>query len=258
MSNEPLASAPNHAYRQRVYSPDLQSYHVWEQESDLMVYTAEGLTHLARSELSRARQDLLQYARRVPHFLTSLSPVTVPPEAPAIAQRMAQAAASAGVGPLAAVAGAIADAVGEKLAAYTEDVIVENGGDIFMQTTKPRQVLIQAGPSAFSGRIALAVAPATMPLGICTSSGTSGHAFSFGQADAALVVAREAALADAMATAVGNRVQTAQDIEAALAFAASIPGVLGCLVIVQEHLGAWGDVELAQIREGERDATPSY
>ncbi len=126
-----------------------------------------------------------------------------------------------------------------------------------MQTTKPRQVLVQAGASVFSGRIALAVAPATTPLGICTSSGTSGHALSFGQADAALVVAHEAALADAMATAVGNRVHTARDIDTALAFAASIPGVLGCLVIVQEHLGVWGAIELVQIREGEKDVAPN-
>ncbi len=242
----------NRVYREQMRPTGLVGYRVWEQESDLMVFTASDLTDIATNKLRHLRRQLIHYIDHDQLFLTSLSPVEVASDAPAVVQSMARAASSAGVGPMAAVAGAIADAIGWELLQKTDEVIIENGGDIFLKTALPRQVLVQAGNSVFSGRIALEVAPTELPLGICTSAGTHGHAFSLGKADAALVVAKDAALADATATAVGNRVQVAQDVNAALAFAASIPGVLGCLVIKQEHLGVWGDIKLVQPQKGEK------
>jgi len=126
-------------------------------------------------------------------------------------------------------------------------VIVENGGDIFLQTKTPRVAAVYAGASPLSGKVGVRISRVGRPLGVCTSSGTVGHSLSFGRAEAAIVVAESAALADAAATALGNRVQTAEDIEPALVWLRGIKGVLGGAVVVGEKLGAWGEVELVKL-----------
>ena len=84
-------------------------------------------------------------------------------------------------------------------------------------------------------------------MGICTSSATVGHSLSLGAADAAVILANSAALADAVATRVGNRIQQKGDIPAALELAQSIPGVTGALVVLGGDLGAWGDLEMVDL-----------
>jgi ApbE superfamily uncharacterized protein (UPF0280 family) len=149
---------------------------------------------------------------------------------------------------MAAVAGAFAQAAGEFLAAYSTEVIVENGGDIYMYTTKDRIVGIYAGPhSPYTGVMGIKIAAGQQPLGICTSSGTVGPSFSYGKADAAIILATDALLADAAATALGNRVQTPEDVGPAVEFAATLPGVSGALAICGRALAAWGAVELADL-----------
>lgn len=234
-------------YRRQVNSGDLSTYRVALAESDLLVSTPDDYSLLVERELHRLRREIEDYVRLCSDFLSSFSPLEVPAEAAAVVRDMAQAAAMAQVGPSAAIAGAIADNIGQVLLGLTDDVIIENGGDIFLSTSRPRRVLVQAADSPFSGRLALKVQPESSPLGICTSSGTCGHATSLGRADAALAVADSAALADAVATALGNRVQEAADVEDALAFAATVPGVRGALIIIGKHLGAWGDVELVAV-----------
>jgi hypothetical protein len=159
---------------------------------------------------------------------------------------MASAAQQAGVGPFAAVAGALAEYVGQALRPLSAEVIVENGGDVFMASARRRILGIYAGTSPLSGKIALSIAPNQMPCGICTSSGTVGHSLSFGKADAVTVVAGSTALADACATALGNRIGGAGDIAGGLAWAEQIPGVDGALIIVGETIGAWGQIHLTQ------------
>ncbi len=127
-----------------------------------------------------------------------------------IVKTMAEAAEKAGVGPMAAVAGAIAEYVGRELLPFSREVIVENGGDIFLKTQKTRSIGIYAGESSpFTGKLALRIEPKDTPLGICTSAGTVGHSLSFGKCDAAILVSPSASLADAAATAVGNLIQSA-------------------------------------------------
>jgi len=149
---------------------------------------------------------------------------------------------------MAAVAGAVAEAVGEALLAETDQVIVENGGDIFLWTTRPRVVAVYAGDSPLTGKIGLRVGRVEQPLGLCTSSGTVGHSLSFGKADAAIVLAETAAMADAAATALGNRVQDAGDIESALSWLQGISRALGGVVVVGNSFGAWGEVEVVRLR----------
>jgi hypothetical protein len=135
--------------------------------------------------------------------------------------------------------------VGRGLRRYSPQVIVENGGDIFLQLDRPAIIALYGGPhSPFSRRLVIEVGSAGVPIGVCTSSGTVGHSLSFGKADAVVTVADSAALADAAATAICNRTQKAQDIEPVLADEKKRGKLRGLLVVVGETLGAWGEISL--------------
>jgi hypothetical protein len=159
---------------------------------------------------------------------------------------------------MAAVAGAIAERVGRELMKLSPEVIVENGGDIFMKTLTNRLVGVYAGSSPFTGKIALEVEPEETPLGICTSSGTVGHSLSYGSADAVIVISPSAALADAAATAIGNLIQESGDIPMGIEFAQDIAGLKGVLIIKGDKLGIWGEVKISSLCKGERDTLNSY
>jgi ApbE superfamily uncharacterized protein (UPF0280 family) len=148
---------------------------------------------------------------------------------------------------MAAVAGALAARVGLSLAPLSPELIVENGGDIYVAITQPAKVALFAGKSPLSHKVGLILDPALSPLGVCTSSATVGHSLSFGRADAACVLAQNPALADAAATALGNRVQDPGSIAGALDWVAGLPEILGAVVIVGDKLGAWGQVQLVPL-----------
>jgi ApbE superfamily uncharacterized protein (UPF0280 family) len=176
-----------------------------------------------------------------------LDPYQAEAEAPAIVKEMARVSQLTGVGPMAAVAGAIAEAVGRDLLAFSPEVIVENGGDIFLKISKKRLVGIYAGQSAFTKKIALEIMPQETPLGICTSSGTVGHSLSLGGADAVIALASSAALADAAATALGNIVKEADDIPEAIDKAQSVEGLRSVVIIVGDKIGVWGKVRIVPL-----------
>lgn len=231
-------------YRESVKADDLVSFTVVVKETDLFILAERDLTKLALEVVINHRHQLEGYISRHPDFFRSLVPVRLLPGAPESAVRMAAAADAAGVGPMAAVAGAFAELVGEALLAESSQVIVENGGDIFIKTDRPRVVALYAGDSPLSGKIGINIRPGPKPLGVCTSSGKVGPSFSFGVAHAACVMSESAALADAAASAVGNAVKKEGHVEEALAVSSKIAGVLGAVVISGDKVGAWGSVEL--------------
>ena len=233
-------------YRDLFSGKGLVFFNCMVKETDLQVGANRLMEGEVRAAVVRYREQIEDYVQANPAFLTSLSPVEAKPWAPEIVKRMCWAGQMAGVGPMAAVAGAISEAIGRDMLDnwYTREIIVENGGDIFMKTDSPRRVGIYAGSSPLSQTLAVEIRPDQTPLGICTSAGTVGHSLSFGRADAAVVLAKDAALADAVATAVGNRVLSEDDLEAAVAFVSGIKGILGAVVIVGEKVAAWGDIRL--------------
>jgi len=160
---------------------------------------------------------------------------------------MLQAAMLAQVGPMAAVAGAIAEKVGVDLLTHTQQIVVENGGDIFLKVSKDLTIGIYAGNSPLSDKIGLKILLSHTPLGVCTSSGTVGHSLSFGKSDAVTVIAQSTPLADAAATAIGNLVKEKRDIEKGLELAKFIKGIHGALIIVNDQFGAWGNIEIVSI-----------
>lgn len=234
-------------YRGRCRAADLVSFQVALKESNLAISSGRRLYEEALTALSNHRKGLEAYIQEFPEFLRSLVPIPAHPRAPRVVARMSRAAYIAGVGPMAAVAGALADEVGRALSKHSSEVIVENGGDIYCRVARPRTVAIAGGESPLSYAVGVTILPAMGEVGVCTSSGTCGGSLSFGKADAACVIAKTAALADAAATAVGNLVQSEATIQLGLAAARRIPGVYGAVVIVGERLGAWGDVQLVEL-----------
>lgn len=231
----------------------LKRFNLTQAESDLDLYVTASIEGAAEA-LAQCRQELIDQIQREPEFLNALEPLAVLTDDTLLIRQMKAAAIRAGVGPMAAVAGAVAGSVGVFLGNSNADVIVENGGDLYLDLSEDRRVLIFAGDSPLSNRLAIHVKAADTPMGICTSSGRFGHSLSFGKADAAVAVSEDSALADAAATAIANRVQTADDLEAAMNFAASIEGLKGALVIVEGQVGLWGELDVRPAKT--RDRSP--
>jgi len=236
-------------YRQDMAASDLVSFVVVNAETDLHIAAVRDLTAEAGDLVAALRADLEAYIASHPRFAESYVPVDVEPGAPEIVRAMVQGAEVAGVGPMAAVAGAVAERVARGLADHSSDVIVENGGDIFLMGARDRIIAVWAGDSPFTGTLGLRVPAAALPIAVCTSSGRIGHSTSFGRADTATVLAADAALADAAATRLANIVRDASDIERALDAGRRMPGVSGILITVGERIGAWGTVELVPVGE---------
>lgn len=193
------------------------------------------------AEIVRQRRILEEYLARQPEFKTTFVPIDLRSDAPEVARRMAWAARRANVGPMAAVAGAMAQLAAEAaLAAGAAEAIVDNGGDIYLKASEPVIVALGTGTAKLADRLAFYVEPDQTPLSICSSSGKMGHSWSFGQCDLATIVAKDAALADAAATQAGNLVKTTRDIDAALERIMQIEGVDGVLLVKDDRVGLAG------------------
>ncbi len=231
-------------YRSCILKNNLSNFNVTVGESDLFIGADDNLHDAAFALLYKYRSYIETYISLHPEFLTSLVPVQFDYFAPAIIRDMISAALHSNVGPMAAVAGVIADYVGRELLNYSHNVIIENGGDIFIHCLQDTRVGIFAGNSPLRDKITLIIRKNEVPVGVCTSSGTVGHSLSFGKADAVCVKASSAALADAAATAICNIVKSKNDIHCALQVGMNIENVLGILIIVGNNLGVMGDMEL--------------
>jgi ApbE superfamily uncharacterized protein (UPF0280 family) len=234
-------------YRSWLARDGLVPFRVSVQETDLYILARTPLEREAQEVVINLRHQLEEYIRANPLFQTSLVPLPDDPRAPKIVKELLAASRKAGVGPMAGVAGVVAEFVGRELLVKTPEVVVENGGDIFMQSSTERKIGVFAGESPLNMKVGVRIPPDRTPLGICTSSGTVGHSMSFGKADAVCVISTSCALADAAATALGNRVQRKGDIERVLEEGQKISGVEGLVIIVGDALGAWGEYELVQL-----------
>lgn len=246
-SKDPLSYTVR-SYRQQASSRELITTHVQVKETDLHIQADKDVQRRAFELVLQYRLQLEEYIVRYPQFLSSLSPLPKDFTATPLIQQMYDAARKAGVGPMAAVAGGIAESVGRSLLREgIEEIIIENGGDIFLARKEPSVISIFAGESPLSKKVGLELA-SSGPWGVCTSSGTVGHSLSMGMADSVTVVARSTYLADAAATRIGNEVgrddNDKQGVNSALKLAEEIEDIAGVVVICGEILGAVGDVKL--------------
>ncbi|MFO7962413.1 MAG: UPF0280 family protein [Desulfobacterales bacterium] len=234
-------------YRSRVGKKRFHSFRVRVRETDILVHAKTDLRGEALESVLKCRGFIESYCRRFPGFAESLLPWEPPVPHHGVISEMIRASKSAGVGPMATVAGAVAECVGRDLLHRSDEIIVENGGDVFCQTRDPVTVGIYAGNSPLSLNIGVKVHSLTGPVSVCTSSGTVGHSLSLGKADAVCIRSGSCALADAAATSLGNIVKGKPDIQTAIETGKKIEGVQGVLVIVGDAVGAWGDMELVPL-----------
>ena len=193
------------------------------------------------AEIVRQRRILEDYIDRHPALAHSLEPVELLDDAPGVARRMARAAELVGVGPMAAVAGAMAQCAAEAaLAAGDSEVIVENGGDIYLRVRESVIIGLSTGTSELAGRLAFSLEAEDTPISICSSSGKMGHSVNFGRCDLATIVAKDAALADAAATMAANLVKTTDDVDKTLESIVSIKGIDGVMIVVNDRVGLAG------------------
>ena len=234
-------------YRKMVSTKDMTSFTVTVKETDLLISADRKLEKETADLVFECRGQLETYINIHPEFATSLLPCGKDPYAPSMIREMIDVTRGLGVGPMASVAGAIAQYVGRGLMRITDQVIVENGGDIFLKAGRPVTVSIFAGDSLLSEKFGLLISERQMPLGVCSSSARVGHSLSKGIADVVCLLSPSAALADGAATALGNRIMEKKDIEKVAGRSNEIEGIVGGVAIVEDSMATWGDVELVEL-----------
>lgn len=234
-------------YRDWGSPKDLHSLRLVVKETDLEIFTDKIVDkNWLLEKISKYRSQIEAYISKDERFLTSLKPIGVELRASPIVREMARVSKKANVGPMAAVAGAICQFLSKDLARLgCKEIIIENGGDIYIRSAKERLIGIYTGKSKFLPAATIRLKPKDGPLGIAASSGTIGHSLSFGLADSVVILARNASLADAAATATGNLVRTKKDLERAISFARSIRGVRAAIIVIKDNFISWGKVEFA-------------
>ena len=227
----------------------MRTFHKFSyRDADYRIYSNK--PDLVTDEIIKQREILEKFIITNPEFLKSLSPVpSLAAFAPEIAKRMQKAGLFTDVGPMAAVAGTIAQLGVESCTASAKgydsnqsETIVENGGDIFMFLKKELILGIHSGVKALEGKLAFLIQPDITPMAVCSSSSTMGHSLSLGNCNLATVFAKSAALADAAATKACNMVKKEEDIQKALNAISTIPGITGLVIIKDEKIGIAGEV----------------
>ncbi len=207
---------------------------------------------IAKEEIKQRRKELERFVRWHPYFLVTLESYQIEErnKIPEIVRRMTESTGKFGIGPMSAVAGALAEFAVEAMRdAGATHAMVDNGGDVALINDREVLVGIYAGESVFSNRIAVRIKPSSSLSGICTSSGTVGHSISFGAADAATVISNSASLSDAAATALCNSVTDAHSISRAFHAINHVEGIEGALIIYKDMLATWGKIpEIVKIK----------
>mgnify|MGYP003784709751 CR=1 FL=1 len=238
-------------YRKQMDNGRFRSFTVGYKDTDLWIgvdpksYAPE-MQATTLQEIKALRSQLEAFIAEHPLFATSFEPISVPQNSPAIVQQMAHAGQKAQTGPMAAVAGAFSEFVGRKLAQtfHLKEIVVENGGDLYLQLNQPITLSVYAGNSPLSGKVGIQIPAADTPMGVCTSAGTVGPSISFGKADAVMVVCRNTALADAYATAFGNQIQSETDIQPQLNRLEQLPEIESMLIVCNGQIGIKGKYPL--------------
>ncbi len=230
-------------YRELIKSEELHRCTVVEEETDLLIVTSKEFNN--HEEIRNIRNTISEYILRREEFQTSLEPIAADEFAPKIIRHMIESSKAASVGPMATVAGCVSEYLGKSLT--DDEIMIENGGDIYLKSNNDKVIAIYAGESRFSNKVGIKIKSEDTPIGICTSAGKIGHSLSLGSTDAVVVISEDTLLADATATAIGNIVKSVKDIRKGLEFGLNIRGILGIVIIIDEELGACGQIELVGV-----------
>jgi ApbE superfamily uncharacterized protein (UPF0280 family) len=241
--------SPNRAYRETIAPQEGEAvFQVVLEQTDLLVTARRNLSAPMLDLVRALRADLKNFLLLTPGFRESLVPFPAPAHAPAIAKAMAEAAARVNVGPFAAVAGAFAQAVADHFRGASPDIIVENGGDIYMHSTKDRVAALLGDP-ATGARLGIKLGRKDFPVSLCASSSTIGPSLSLGKGELVVVRAKSGAFADAAATALANLIDTGDDLDLVLKRARQFAplGLEGVFAQAGGKIGVWGKMELVAL-----------
>jgi ApbE superfamily uncharacterized protein (UPF0280 family) len=238
-------------YREEMNTGRFKSFTVGYKDTDLWIgidpdsYKKE-MKGFAINKITELRKTLEEYIYKDPEFAKSLIPRKVQPNAPEIAKIMTKASIMPGIGPLSAVAGTFAECLGKEFIKHyaPKEVVIENGGDIFLSLQNELILSVYAGSSPLSGKVGIKLPILKTPIGVCTSAGKVGPSLSFGKADAVMVVCHSTPLADSWATSLGNRIKSVKDIEPVLKETEKYPEILSVLAICEGSIGIRGKYEL--------------
>lgn len=241
----------NRTYREHFQQGRWKHFVVKHKETDLWIGIdvpsfRENMPGFIEEQIRHLRMEMDTYLLTDPGYTKALVPYSAAKNAPAIFQEMSAAGQQSGIGPMSAVAGAVAKQVARILKAEyrVKEVIVENGGDIYADIQEDMDISIFAGPSPLSEKVGLHIEASQAPLGICTSSGTVGPSLSFGKADAVMIISRDVLLADSYATAFANQIQTAADIDGCIERIGKVNDIISAMIIKDDKLGIVGCFEL--------------
>jgi uncharacterized protein len=234
-------------YRDTISARDLCFYRVSYLDTDLLVRSDENYHDIIETQIIKTRKILNEHIANNAKFLESLTPIGYNVKNDIIVKNMCEAAKKADVGPMATVAGVFSKVAFEAIAHLSDEVIVENGGDLLIKSDKKRTVALYAGDSKLSMKLAIKVGGDGKPIGICASAGTIGHSLSFGKADMAMVISPDILLADALATKLGNMIKAPCDLKHAIETVYRIDGVQSVIGIIGDDIAAVGDIEIVPI-----------
>ena len=239
------------SYRSRFSDDERRWFCVKFLESDLWIGVDNGsysasMEADAYAMLVDLRRSMDAYLLMDPQYLAALTPYDAGVEAPVILKEMSKVSHKTGIGPMSAVAGAVALRVADYIKSVfgVKEVVVENGGDIYAHVHSDMDIAVFAGQSPLSEKVGLHIPATAFPLGICTSSGTVGPSLSLGQADAVMIVCRDVLLADSFATAMANHIRSALDLQPLMDRIADIPEILGAIAIKDDRMAVCGTFEL--------------
>lgn len=242
-------------YRNQFSQERFRSFRVNYKETDLWIGVdptsfREEMMEISLLKVKEVRSVLEAYLLTDPVFGKTFESHRVEPNAPEIVRVMAEAGQRAGVGPMAAVAGAFSEVVGWHLMKQfdIQELVVENGGDIFLKINRNLLMSVYAGNSPLTEKIGIEILASESPLGVCTSAGTVGPSISFGKADAAMIICKNTALADAFATGFGNLVKTPEDVQVVINQTEKFPEIISAVIICRDKIGIRGKFEMKLLR----------
>ncbi|HLD29708.1 MAG TPA: UPF0280 family protein [bacterium] len=225
-------------------SGDLIRFRVREEESDLFIMSLKNLKKKSGRILHRLRKELKKYIAKNPAFHTSLMPLPDDPSAPPVIRKMIEASRKARCGPMAGVAGAVAEFLGRELMEESPEIIVENGGDIFLASGRERIIGLRSRALSPFG---IRIKPGDTPLGVCSSSSRLGHSVSFGKAELVTVISPDTALADCYATSIANRIHSQEDLMRVIDEWRNKPGLTGILAVQESKVAFAGKIDFVSL-----------
>jgi len=211
------------------------------------------MQEFARAGLQAVYEELESYIVADPFFKKSLKPCPVKDLASEMIKKAAEAAAVAGVGPMAAVPGMICELVARSLIGQfsVEELVVEDVNNLFLKLQDSLNVCIFAGESPLSGMAGIEINAEQTPVGICSSAETAGSLLNYGKADVVMVASANAALAGALATGYSNLIKKPDDVQKVLRRAEALPEITGAVLICEDQVGLHGSFEL-KLLKGDR------